>query len=152
MMNTAKNKKTKYVTAIVVFIILSAVNIYFSVMLHKIFSKAPDALRFDTLLSSIDMIIHIKGARVIFLTFELFIILGLAAAQITRVNSYQSDLIKITEDIYIPKEVGEKQYGSARFYTKDELNKVFTIVKISKSSPNIAELMAHGYDDLEFIK
>lgn len=151
-MNTAKNKKTKYVTAIVVFIILSAVNIYFSVMLHKIFSKAPDALRFDTLLSSIDMIIHIKGARVIFLTFELFIILGLAAAQITRVNSYQSDLIKITEDIYIPKEVGEKQYGSARFYTKDELNKVFTIVKISKSSPNIAELMAHGYDDLEFIK
>lgn len=151
-MNTAKNKKTKYVTAIVVFIILSAVNIYFSVMLHKIFSKAPDALRFDTLSSSIDMIIHIKGARVIFLTFELFIILGLAAAQITRVNSYQSDLIKITEDIYIPKEVGEKQYGSARFYTKDELNKVFTIVKISKSSHNIAELMAHGYDDLEFIK
>lgn len=151
-MNNRKNKVTKYVTAIVAFVLLSVVNIYFSVMLHKILARTPEVFRFDTLATSIDMIIRIKGARLIFLTFELFIILGLIAAQITRVSSYQSELIKVTDDIYIPKEVGEKQYGSARFYNKDELNKVFTVVKISKYSPDIAELMAHGYDDLEFLK
>ncbi len=79
-MNNRKNKVTKYVTAIVAFVLLSVVNIYFSVMLHKILARMPEAFRFDTLATSIDMIIRIKGARLIFLTFELFIILGLIAA------------------------------------------------------------------------
>lgn len=151
-MNNRKNKLTKHITAIVVFVLLSVCNVFFSVMLHKIFAKESGWMQFGTLTASIRLIVSIKGARLIFLTMELFIVLGLIAAQLTHISSYKSDLIKITDDIYIPKEMGEKQYGSARFYNKAEINDVFTVVKISKANHQIAGLMAHGYDDLTFIK
>lgn len=151
-MNNRKNKITKYITAIVVFSLLSVCNVYFSVMLHKIFAKDAGWMRFDTFLVSLNMLLNIKGAGLIFLTMELFIILGLIASQITRVSTYKADLVKVTDDIYIPQKVGENQYGSARFYSNEEINKVFTVVRINKTAPDISKLMAHGYDDLEFMK
>lgn len=151
-MNNRKNKITKYITAVVVFILLSLCNVYFSVMLHKIFAKDATWMHFDSFFASLDMIMDIKGARLMFLTMELFIILALIAAQITRVSTYKSDLVKVTDDIYIPQKVGENQYGSARFYTKEELNNVFTVVRINKNSSSVSKLMAQGYDDLEFMK
>lgn len=147
-----KKKKTKYITAALVFVLLSICNIFISVMLHKIFSKTPGWMQFEPLIASVQTVIHIKGARLIFLAIETFIVLGIIAAQLTRATAYRSDLVKVTDDIYIPQGVGENQYGCARFYTKDEINKVFTVVKISKADPAIQKLIAHGYDDLDFIK
>lgn len=76
--------------------------------------------------------------------------MGIIAALITRISTYTSDLIKITDDIYIPKAVGQSQYGAARFYKKDELPGVFDVINISHTDSLIKKLMQQGYDDLDF--
>ena len=66
----------------------------------------------------------IWGARSIFLAFEVFIVLGLIAAQLSRTSTYKSDMVKISKNIEIPQRAGQNQYGSARFYRDDELDTV----------------------------
>ncbi len=78
--------------------------------------------------------------------------LGLIAAQLSRTSTYKSDMVKISKNIEIPQRAGQNQYGSARFYRDDELDTVFTEIKINKQDSYIQELMKHGYDDLEFMK
>lgn len=146
------SKKTKYITAVVLFVLLSICNVIFSAMLHNLLSKNPEWMHLAGFSYSLHVVMEIKGARLIFLAIEVFIILGLVAAQITRVTEYKSELVKITDDIYIPKRAGENQYGSARFYTEAELSKVFTEIRINKSDELICQLMEHGYDDLEFMQ
>lgn len=144
----SNNKKTKYITTVLFFILLTFCNIYLSVILHKILSKTPNWIIFESLQDSIIIIINNKGASIIFLGIETFIILGLIAAQISRVTAYKSELTKITDDIYIPKPAGENQYGSARFYSKKEINEVFNVITVNKHHELIKNLIVHGYDDL----
>jgi len=144
-----KNKKSKYITIVIAFILLSICSVYISVMLHKLFSKDLLWFKVDDFSTTLDLILHDKGAKSLFLGFEAFVVLILVATQITRLSTYKSELVQITDDIYIPQAVGENQYGSARFYTEKELKNVFTELTISKNNEQIEYLMKHGCDDLE---
>ena len=108
-------KKTKYITAAIVFVLLSLCNIFVSAILHKMLIKDNQWLT-------------------------------------SRTSTYKSDMVKISKNIEIPQRAGQNQYGSARFYRDDELDTVFTEIKINKQDSYIKELMKHGYDDLEFMK
>lgn len=144
-----KNKSTKYITLVIAFILLSICSVYLSVMLHKILSKELLWFKVDSFSATLEIALHNKGANTLFLGFEALIILVLVATQITRLSMYKSELVKVTDDIYIPQAVGENQYGSARFYAEKELKNVFTELTISKNDEKIEYLMKHGCDDLE---
>lgn len=142
-------KLRKVIAMSMVFIGLSALNVFFSAMIHRFFSHAADWMRFGTFVENLNIILSNENVRKIYLSIEILIALGLVLASLTRIQTYKSDLVKITEDISIPKSVGQYQYGSARFYNKDEINKVFGVVNISKSDNLIRELIERGYDDLQ---
>ena len=139
-------KKTKYITAANVFVLLSLCNIFVSAIFHKMLIKDNQWLTFAPFIETCKLVFSNMGARSIFLAF------GLIAAQLSRTSTYKSDMVKISKNIEIPQRAGQNQYGSARFYRDDELDTVFTEIKINKQDSYIQELMKHGYDDLEFMK
>ena len=145
-------KKTKYITAAIVFVLLSLCNIFVSAIFHKMLIKDNQWLTFAPFIETCKLVFSNMGARSIFLAFEVFIVLGLIAAQLSRTSTYKSDMVKISKNIEIPQRAGQNQYGSARFYRDDELDTVFTEIKINKQDSYIQEPMKHGYDDLEFMK
>lgn len=145
-------KKTKYITAVIVFVLLSWCNVFVSVMLHKLMIRDNHWLTFAPFVETCKIVLCDKGARSIYFAFEVFIVLGLIAAQLSRTSTYKSNLVKISKNLEIPQRAGQNQYGSARFYEKDELDKVFTEIEIKKKDSYIRELMRCGYDDLEFMK
>ena len=61
----------------------------------------------------------------LFLSFEGFTVLACLLFFVQNSRSYQSQPIKVTEDIYTPAPVGQYQHGSARWFTEKEKEKVF---------------------------
>lgn len=62
---------------------------------------------------------------------------------------YKSKLHHVCLDIYTPEADGQGQYGTARWMTGKEVERVFTTVHIDHGGPVIRDLIEHGYDDLE---
>lgn len=144
-------KKTKYITAVIVFVVLSICSIFLSAIIHKILIKDSSWFMLSSFGETVKIVIHDKGARTIFFGFEILIVLCLVASQLSRTTAYRSELVSVAQNIEIPKEAGEKQYGSARFYRDDELDAVFDTVTIKEYDKFISDLMQQGYDDLKFM-
>ena len=87
----------------------------------------------------------------LFLSFECFVILCCVLFFVQNSRSYQSDLMKVTDDIEIPVPVGQYQHGSSRWLKEEEKEKVFEAYNLDPSNPVIKELIATGYDGLDFI-
>lgn len=56
-------------------------------------------------------------------------------------NEYRSDKKKVTDDLYIPEQAGQLQYGSARFMDKDEKGKAFETTILPQDYRNKEELL-----------
>ena len=82
-------KKTKYITAAIVFVLLSLCNIFVSAILHKMLIKDNQWLTFAPFIETCKLVFSNMGARSIFLAFEVFIVLGLIAAQLSRTSTYK---------------------------------------------------------------
>ena len=56
----------------------------------------------------------------------------------TRNNSlYNSKLVKITDNIWIPQKAGQGQYGTSRFLTKKEFNKKYPKFTVDKTKKEV---------------
>ena len=66
-------KKTKYITAAIVFVLLSLCNIFVSAILHKMLIKDNQWLTFAPFIETCKLVFSNMGARSIFLAFEVFI-------------------------------------------------------------------------------
>lgn len=87
----------------------------------------------------------------LFLSFEGFtaVLCVLFFAQNSR--SYQSKLMRVTEDIETPVPVGQYQHGSSRWMEEQEKDRVFSHCIISPSQPVVRKLLDSGYDGLDFL-
>lgn len=65
---------------------------------------------------------------------------------------YQSELIKVADDIYTPAPTGQYQHGSSRWLKEEEWEQVFRIQTIDPHNPVIHMLLETGYDNLPFPK
>lgn len=88
----------------------------------------------------------------LFLSFECFVLLCTVLFFVQNSRSYQSDLMKVTDDIEIPVPVGQFQYGSSRWMREDEKDRVFEVCTISLANPVIKELIDTGYEGLDFLQ
>ncbi|MCK9443813.1 MAG: hypothetical protein M0Q14_04670 [Tissierellaceae bacterium] len=146
----SKNKrKIKTITLILILILGTIFNLYFSTLLHELLSKEISELTLPSFKSSIYSLKGNKNHLYLFMVFQLTIILGSILYLITNNKPYQSDLIKITPNIMTPAPAGQKQFGSARWMTKEEKEKVFSICVLKKNDKLISYLIKHGYDDIE---
>lgn len=90
--------------------------------------------------------------RTIFLSVQIFVVLGLILLITSRAVSANMKMIHVTDTIKTPAVAGQKQHGSARWQTKKEIYQNFDVVRLDKNNPIIKDLMQHGYDDLTFYK
>ncbi|CAK7075808.1 hypothetical protein [Tissierella sp.] len=142
-----KSTKGKILIASFEVIIGTVVNIYFSTYLHNLFSntKVPLIPNFS---QSIVSIVSIKQNLLLFLCFEVFVLLIAVYIITTKDKAYQSDLMKITPNIFTPVAAGQKQFGSARWMKKEEKDKAFPICKLDKSDKSIEYLIKVGDSDM----
>jgi|LSQX01.3.fsa_nt_gb type IV secretion system protein VirD4 len=144
--------KRKTIVAVIVCIAAVFINVYFSTIVHELMNKSFGGV---TTLSLTHCIASIKANQnhfIVFISLQLFVMLGVALLLLNRYGDFISNMIKVTEDIKIPVPAGQKQHGSARWLTKKEQYKTFDIAQISKNNPFVKELIDHGYDDLKFMK
>ena len=62
---------------------------------------------------------------------------------------YQSELVKITDNIYTPKQVGQYQYGSSRWLTNKEKDKEFAYFILNPKDKAISKLIKNGEKAIE---
>ena len=144
--------KRKSIVAVIVCIAALFLNLYFSTIVHELMNKSFGGITTLSLGHCIESIKANQNHFVVFISLQLFAMLGIALLLLNRYGDYISNMIKVTDDIKTPVAAGEKQHGSARWLTKKEQYESFDIAKLTPKHPVIAELIKHGYDDLEFMK
>lgn len=144
-------KKEKVLLSVVIIGIGSIFNLFFTATLHGLLSRQYDTLILIPLFECITGLFIQQQQFYLFLSFEGFICLCLILFWTQNDRPYQSDLIKVADDICTPAAVGQFQHGSSRWLKEDEKCKAFKIQDIDPTNPLICKLLETGYDDLLFM-
>lgn len=135
------------------FLLLSSIlNLCFSASLHNFMTKKQSTFTWIPLWNCLVGLVTQKQQLLLFLSFEGMIVLCCFLFWIQNDKSYQSRLMKITENISTPESVGQYQYGSARWLKEKERDQVFAYQIFDPKHEIIQQLLKTGYDDLEFVK
>lgn len=134
---------------ILIIVLGSILNIYFSALLHEILSKDISELGLPSFKSSVNSLMINRNHLYLFTAFEITIILGSILYAFTNHKTYQSDLIKITPNIVTPSPAGQKQFGSARWMTGEEKDTQFTNCLLNKNDKVISHLIKQGDKDFK---
>lgn len=91
-----------------------------------------------------------RGARSIFIGLLLFSVLAIYWIYFTSNLSkgYKNNTKEIFPGVSTPLSAGKGEYGTAKWLSKKQQNKIWATQKISKSNPVINYLVAHGHDDM----
>jgi type IV secretion system protein VirD4 len=127
------------------------VNLLFTTAFHRLLSGQTDTFSLVSVTDCIAGIIKEERQRMLFLSFEGFIILGVILFLTYNRRAYQSDLMKVTDEIKIPVSVGQFQHGSARWQQEKEKDRNFSVFHLDPEDKEIKELIRSGYDGLDFL-
>lgn len=144
--------KRKTIVAVIVCIAALFINMYFSTIVHELLIGIFGGVKTLSVNHCISSIKSNHNHFVIFISLQLFAMLGVSLLLLNRYGDYISNMIRVTDDIRTPIPAGQKQHGSARWLTKKEQYKTFDIARLSIKNPLIRELVKCGHDDLEFMK
>ena len=128
------------------------VNVYFSTIVHELMNKSFGGISSLSFARCVKSIMENKNHAVIFLSIQIFVMLGMCLLLVKRFGDFTSNMVKVTPDIKTPVPAGQKQHGSARWQTKKEIHGNFDTARLEKDDALIKSLIEHGYDDLEFMK
>lgn len=144
-------KKEKLILSGIIIGLGTAFNLFFTAALHGMLARYYDTLTLIPLRDCIKGLLTQRQQLMLFLSFEGFTVLACLLFFIQNSRSYQSRLIKITDDIYTPAPVGQYQHGSARWLTEKEKEKVFDCYTLDPKNEVIAKLIETGLDNLDFL-
>ncbi len=144
--------RIKIIVIILIFIIGTIFNIYFSTLLDEILSKEIEDFSIPKFKDAILSLMENKNHLYLFIAFQLTLILGIILYSATNNKTYQSDLIKITPNIVTPAPAGQKQFGSAKWMKDEEKDKAFSSCILNKNDKLIDYLIKHGHDDIKMGK
>jgi type IV secretion system protein VirD4 len=144
--------KEKLILSSIIIGIGTVFNLFFTAALHGLLSRQYDTLTLIPLLQCLDGLFTQKQQLLMFLSFEGFIVLCCTLFFIQNSRSYQSELMKVTDDIFTPIPVGQFQHGSSRWLREKEKSKVFACFTLDPKNKIIGEMIATGYDNLDFVK
>ncbi len=129
----------------------SFMNLYFTASLHGLMSRQYRTLVLLPIGQCITGLIEQRQQRLLFLAFEGMIFLGCILFFIQNSRSYQSDLVKVTEDIETPVAVGQYQHGSSRWLKEQEKDQIFDVFWLDSSNAIVKQLIQTGYEGLDFL-
>lgn len=144
--------KEKFILSSVIICVGTIFNLFFTAALHGLMSRQFNTLTLIPLWECLTGLFTQKQQLLLFLSFEGFIVLCCVLFYVQNNRPYQSDLVKIAEDIYTPASVGQYQHGSARWLREQEKDKAFQSQIIDPSNPIIRKLLETGYDNLLFLE
>jgi len=145
-------KKEKLILIAVIFGFGTLFNLFFTAALHGLLSRRYATLTLISLWDCIAGLFTQRQQSLLFLSFEGFICLCGVLFWVQNNRPYQSELVRVAEDIYTPAPVGQYQHGSARWLRDSEKSKVFGTQIISPQNELIRELLDTGYSDLPFMQ
>lgn len=145
-------KKEKLILSAVIFGIGTIFNLFFTAALHGLLLRRYATLTLIPLWECIAGLFTQRQQSLLFLSFEGFICLCGVLFWVQNNRPYQSELVRVAEDIYTPAPVGQFQHGSARWLRDTEKDKVFGTQVISPQNELIRELLDTGYSDLPFMQ
>ena len=116
--------KRKSFFAILLCVMGTIFNLYFStilnLMLMKNFKSVPTRLKYCLIIATSN-----QKHLVLFLCFEIFILLMIALMNITKFKEFSGEVMQITPDIKTPVPTGNFEHGSSRWLKKSEYKRVF---------------------------
>lgn len=118
-------KKEKLFIALLMFITGLLGNIVFSTAIYKVLIGKMKILTVLPLKNCIASLASDKNHLALFLCLQGFVVLTAAFYYVANNKPYQSNLIKVTENISTPASAGQKQFGSARWLTEKEKEDAF---------------------------
>lgn len=125
-------------------------NLFFTAALHRILSGQMKTFAIVSVWECLAGLFTEQKQGMLFLSFECFVLLCTVLFFTQNSRSYQSDLMKVTDEIEIPVPVGQFQHGSSRWMREEEKDRVFEVCTISPTNPVIKELIDTGYEGLDF--
>jgi len=128
-----KYKKTKGWIAILIFLVGLWMNLYFSTTLHFLLLGEMRVLALIPMSSCIKGLQESGAHFGLFLVFQGFVALTSIYYYVANHRPYYSNLINVTPDISTPVPAGQKQFGSARWLTKEEQEKAFKHYELDKN-------------------
>ena len=127
-------------------------NLFFTAALHRILAGQMKTFAMVPVWECVAGLFTEPKQGMLFLSFECFVLLCTVLFFTQNSRSYQSDLMKVTDEIEIPVPVGQFQHGSSRWMREEEKDRVFEVCTISPTNPVIKELIDTGYEGLDFLK
>ncbi|MBR1455465.1 MAG: type IV secretory system conjugative DNA transfer family protein, partial [Lachnospiraceae bacterium] len=80
--------------------------------------------------------------RAMYVAFFIFFVAVMIYIKFSnRMTRYKSNMIKVTDDIYIPEPAGQGQYGTAHFLEKKELDKKYKYNILDENDPVVKKLL-----------
>lgn len=145
-------KKEKLILSAVILGFGTLFNLFFTAALHGLLSRRYTTLTLISLWDCIAGLFTQRQQFLLFLSFEGFLCLCGVLFWVQNNRPYQSELVRVAEDIYTPAPVGQYQHGSARWLSNAEKSKVFGTQVINPQNELIRGLLDTGYSDLPFMK
>lgn len=127
-------------------------NLFFTAALHRILSGQIKTFVLVPVWDCLAGLFTEQRQGMLFLSFECFVLLCTVLFFTQNGRTYQSELMKVTDEIEIPAPAGQFQHGSSRWMKEEEKDRVFEVCVISPSEPVIQELIATGYEGLDFLQ
>lgn len=127
-------------------------NLFFTAALHRMLSGQMRAFAPVPIWECAAGLFAEQRQGMLFLSFEGFVLLCCVLFFVQNSRAYQSDLMKVTDEIEIPMPAGQFQHGSSRWMKEEEKDRVFEVCTISPLDPVIRDLLDTGYEGLDFMQ
>ena len=127
-------------------------NVYLSEMLNTLLLGGDVRLENLNFLTNLKDIFITEQKTKLFLILECVKYLGIVYFSLYNNKPYQSELVKITDNIYTPKQVGQYQYGSSRWLTEKEKDAEFGYFILNPKDELISKLIKNGKEEIKELK
>ena len=127
-------------------------NLFFTAALHRMLSGQMETLALVPIGECVSGLFSQQRQGMLFLSFECFIVLCCILFFTQNSRAYQSDLMKVTDEIEIPVSAGQFQHGSSRWMREEEKDRIFEVCMLNPADPVIRELIETGYEGLGFMQ
>lgn len=145
-------KKEKIVMLSTIIFIGTLFNLFFTTFFDIMLLNKDINNFFLHLLNCLTGITKFERQSMIFINFECLLLLCGVLFVFENKRTYQSELKKVTDDIFTPSSVGQFQHGSSRWLAEKEKDKIFDFYILNPSNEIISDLIKTGYNNLDFIK
>ena len=145
-------KKQKIIFIISLSILEFVGNVYLSEMLNTLLLGEDVHLENLNFFTNLKDIFITEQKTKLFLILECVKYLGIVYFSLYNNKPYQSELVKITDNIYTPKQVGQYQYGSSRWLTEKEKDAEFGYFILNSKDELISKLIKNGKDEIKELK